>query len=148
MELAAQWGVKDYPSPAGGCLLTLEAPSQRLKNYFAFAHDRVELDDLNVIRVGRHFYLDEGCFLVVGRNQEENAVLNQIKHPGDELLYVTNRPGPIGLLRGRAPLSDAHYLRAAAIVARYSDARDEADAEVGIFTDDWERVINVAPAAE
>jgi tRNA U34 2-thiouridine synthase MnmA/TrmU len=147
IELAAKWGVKDYPSPAGGCLLTLESPSQRLRDYFCFAPETAELNDLKIIALGRHFYLGEDALLVIGRNEQENARLQDIRHPGDILLQVVDYPGPVALLRGLTELTEERCAEAAALVARYSDARGEASVAVSIFCGADERVITVTPAA-
>jgi tRNA U34 2-thiouridine synthase MnmA/TrmU len=149
MEYAAAWGIEEYPSPAGGCLLTMESPAKRLKDYFAFSQDTAALDDLNIIRNGRHIYLDGSTLLVIGRNQNENKVLQINNTLTDILLRVTNYPGPTGLLRTHPPAEEISAIvleQAAALVARYSDAKEEPLAEVRIYNNALDKILKVKPA--
>jgi hypothetical protein len=131
MELAKEFGITDYPSPAGGCLLTEPAFARKLKLFLNINPD-VQLDHLEVLKAGRHFYLGENNLLIVGRNQSDNKKLSELALPQDYLLRVIDHPGPIGLLR---PFSCAEdYLQeAASIVARYSDAKNKDFARVKIY---------------
>ena len=80
MELAEKFGLEDYPNPASGCLLTDEPYSNRLRDLLTHS-DRTDFNDLNLLRVGRHFRLDEQTKLIVGRNEEENKKLKQYIQP-------------------------------------------------------------------
>ncbi|ADI01899.1 DUF814 domain-containing protein [Syntrophothermus lipocalidus] len=123
MELAEKYGLNDYPSPAGGCLLTQENFSRRLQK-FMNAYPEAKADDMYILRCGRHIYLSASSLLVVGRNQEENSRIQSLAKPGDYLLKVKAYPGPTGLLRVATRASREELTEAAAIVARYSDARE------------------------
>lgn len=123
IQLAEQYGLKDYPNPAGGCLLTQENYSKRLRKLLA-AKPEAEIEDMELIKVGRNFYLQDGLLLLVGRNQAENERLNSLACDDDHLIKVVERPGPLGLLRVLHPLDSIDLHAAATIVARYSDARD------------------------
>lgn len=134
IELAEQYGIQEYPSPAGGCLLTEQNFARRLKQFLDLL-EHPQPEDIEILKIGRHFYLQEGLLLVVGRNHAENQRLESLALPGDHLFKVTDRPGPVGLLRpllSRDPSDDLDY--AAAVVARYSDAKNEAAARVKIYT--------------
>ncbi|MGB9798098.1 MAG: tRNA 4-thiouridine(8) synthase ThiI, partial [bacterium] len=98
LELAEKWGIKDYPSPAGGCLLTDPQFSKRLKDLL----DNKELTKENVVllKLGRHFRLRKGVKLVVGRNKEENERIREFSREGGILLRAYSHKGPDGLLRG------------------------------------------------
>ena len=119
MELAAFYGIQDYPAPAGGCLLTDPIFSRRLRDLFQHS-DSVTVQDLELLKVGRHLRLDDGFKMVVGRNQSENKRLGELCAPDDLLLDVKEHPSPLALIQGGAP--DPLILLAAAIVLRYSDA--------------------------
>lgn len=71
-ELAAEFGLEDYPSIGHGCLLVNEGYSNRLRDLLAHT-EQITFDDLNLLQVGRHFRLDAAAKAVVGRNAEENA---------------------------------------------------------------------------
>ncbi|MCK4272394.1 tRNA 4-thiouridine(8) synthase ThiI, partial [bacterium] len=85
MELAAFYGIQDYPAPAGGCLLTDPIFSRRLRDLFQHS-DSVTVQDLELLKVGRHLRLDDGFKMVVGRNQSENKRLGELCAPDDLLL--------------------------------------------------------------
>lgn len=123
MQLAEHYGIKEYPTPAGGCLLTQENFSKRLRLVLAINPD-IPASELEILKIGRHFYLSEGVLLVVGRNHTENERLQKIARNQDYLLKVTDRPGPLGLLRVLDDNESPDLQQAAAIVARYSDARE------------------------
>ena len=131
MQLAEDYGIKDYPSPAGGCLLTQENYSKRLRKFLAEKPD-AEGEEIDILRLGRHFYLGDGLLLVVGRNHAENEGLNRLAMADDYLLRVTDRPGPLGLIRSFKPNDPVDLQLPAAIVARYSDARDLPMAQMAV----------------
>lgn len=138
MQLAEEYGIQEYPSPAGGCLLTEQNYARRLKHIMNLI-DHPCREDLDILRIGRHFYLEEGLLLAVGRNHSENERLETQAHSSDLLIKVTDRPGPVGLLRPILPIDSARYLLfAGSIVARYSDAKNEKTARLKAYTTDGE----------
>jgi len=76
MRLAQSYGWEDYESPGGGCLLTEEHFSERIREFIA--HDTLTVDQIDLLKYGRHFRLPDGAKLVVGRNQEDNGGLEAI----------------------------------------------------------------------
>ena len=98
IRLAQKFGIKDYPAPAGGCLLTDPILSQRFKTIL----ERYEAADVNMFLLactGRHFPLDDGSWLVVGRNQDENQRIEGLAKKGDIIIQAKNVPGPTALWR-------------------------------------------------
>jgi tRNA U34 2-thiouridine synthase MnmA/TrmU len=69
IALASKLGIKDYPCPAGGCLLTDSNFSRRLKDLMEYSE--VNIDEVSLLKVGRHFRLSPGYKLVIGRNESE-----------------------------------------------------------------------------
>jgi tRNA-specific 2-thiouridylase len=103
LALAREYGWEDFESPGGGCLLTQENFSQRLREFIA--HDELDISDIDLLKYGRHFRLPDGAKLVVGRDQEENHALEGLQ--GDK--YITIRlpiAGPISLISSNATNSD------------------------------------------
>lgn len=147
MELAEQYGIHDYPSPAGGCLLTDENFSRRIKPLLA-ERDEIHPQEIEVYKVGRHFILENNHLLVVGRKHAENERLQAIAGESDYLLKVIDRPGPLALLRSPDGVPGQQELDyAAAIVARYSDAKNEPQATLKVFqigSEDYQ-ILAVAP---
>ena len=121
MELAEKVGLTKYPSPAGGCLLTDPVFSVRLKELLD--HCDACCDDVALLRAGRHFRLGDATKVVVGREEADNVLLEQMAREGDVLLVLDDVPGPSTLLRGDA--SEEHLALAAALTARFSKARDQ-----------------------
>ena len=87
---------------------------------------------MGILKLGRHFHLEENLLLVVGRNQAENEAIVRIAAQEDYLIKVADRPGPLGLLRVLKPDADVDLNLPASIVARYSDARDLPSARINI----------------
>lgn len=140
-ELARQFGLTDYPQPAGGCLLTDVKFSQRLKELIA--HEGLVRADIELLTTGRHFRIGGRTKLVVGRRQAENERLLAARRPGDAVL----RPplevkGPVGLLRG--PADDAQLGVAAMVLARYCDVPAGGQVTVNLLRDDASSVIATA----
>lgn len=131
MQLAEHYGIQDYPTPAGGCLLTQENYSKRLRRILD-EKPAINIDELEILRLGRHFYIDDGVLLVVGRNHSENERLQNLAVKEDYILRVTDRPGPIGLIRSFKSDDKVDLELAASIVARYSDARDLPSANIAV----------------
>lgn len=122
MALAEQYHIADYPCPAGGCRLTDPGFARRMRDLLRYQED-FDLNDVNLLKVGRHFRLSPEVKVVVGRDQEENRRLLALAKEGDILLEVQDWGSPVTLLRGQASEREIHL--AAAIIVRYSDAPAE-----------------------
>jgi tRNA-specific 2-thiouridylase len=130
MALAEEFGLKDYPTPAGGCLLTDPIYSYRLKELLEHTPEP-SLKEINLLRIGRHFRLSRNCKVVVGRDEEENRAIQSIAQEGDILLKVEGFGSPLVLICGEP---DETQLRlAASICARYSDAKRLPSVDVTVF---------------
>ena len=117
-QLAKEFGIKSYPSPAGGCLLTCEEYSKKLRDLFA-NKKRVSMADVALLRVGRHFRLGKNK-IIVGRNEAENKFLAAQKTPSEYYFELPDIVGPITILQG--PKTKKAIETAAKLTAYYSDA--------------------------
>jgi tRNA U34 2-thiouridine synthase MnmA/TrmU len=127
IELAEHYGIHDYPCPAGGCLLADPGFAKRMKDLML--HQSIfSLNDVHLLKIGRHFRFSDGVKLMVGRNEEENQKIETFAQEKDILLKVSNFPGPVSLLRGK--LDEGDIEKAATITAHYSKAKDSGNAEV------------------
>ena len=126
MDLAEAYGIDDYPTPAGGCLLTDPGFSVRLRDLFR--HGDATVNDIKLLKYGRHFRFSEECKVIVGRDERENEGILSLAMSGDLVLKVANFSGPITIVRGQ--VSDEQIYMAAAMTARYSKARGEKIVEV------------------
>ena len=100
IELAERLALKDYPCPAGGCLLTEPVIGARLRDLFAHVPD-YDLADLYLLKIGRHFRLNPGLRIVLGRNQEENRQI-EVMAGGEAVLFKPDDfRGPTCLSKGK-----------------------------------------------
>jgi tRNA-specific 2-thiouridylase len=145
MATAAEWGITDYPSPAGGCLVTDPGFAFRLKDMLSRGTPTVA--DVELLKIGRHFRLADGTWLVMGRAESDCLLLDRRFLPGDVRIEAENLPGPTTLLRGTP--SEDNIRTAAALTMRYikkagTDARPVLVRPVGGEV----RTIVVAAASE
>ena len=128
IALAKEFNINDYPCPAGGCLLTDKGFSNRLKDLIS--HQDLSMDEIHLLKVGRHFRLNKDIKLIVGRDESENQKILTFAREKDILLDVKDIPSPIGLLKGRLNGDKGLIKEAASICLRYSDYQDKSSAEV------------------
>lgn len=143
MALAEQYGIKDYPSPAGGCLLTDAGYSRRLKDLMEHG---VELtrSALYLLQHGRHMRLSPDTKIVVGRTKQDNEQLMRLYSPEtDTLIKAQGRPGPTVIMPGGGP--QPMVFLAGAICAGYSKAPETSATQVQIATPDGRKTISVLP---
>ncbi|MEM3637428.1 MAG: hypothetical protein QXX17_01095 [Conexivisphaerales archaeon] len=129
IELARMLGLKRYPNPAGGCILTEKAYSRRLKDLFEH-QSQISKRDVQLLKLGRHFRLSQECKLIVGRNMVENNEIILLASENEMLLMVKDFVGPTCLLQGG---SEGLEELAASICVRYSDAPKDRQVTVRFF---------------
>jgi tRNA U34 2-thiouridine synthase MnmA/TrmU len=135
LEIAKQLGLTRYGTPAGGCLLTDLGFSARLRDLLE-SDQAWGVQDVRLLRLGRHFRLTRSVRLVVGRNEGENRKLRTYVESADLTLDPHGVPGPLALLRGEATPDD--IATAMCIVARYSDHEGRPVAVVATSSDGGE----------
>ncbi|OPY13424.1 MAG: hypothetical protein A4E66_00779 [Syntrophus sp. PtaB.Bin001] len=118
-ELARDWGIRDYPCPAGGCLLTDKEIAARLRDLFAHvAEDDLEMSDLHLLKVGRHFRWNGNLKVVLGRDKEENEQIKMMSRPGTFLFSPQGFRGPTALASGSPDSTTEKWI--GRLIARYS----------------------------
>lgn len=142
MALALELNIRDYPSPAGGCLLTDRTFTVRLKDLLA-AEPNPAIRDIDRLKVGRHFRIGPKTKVIVGRNKRENQAIQSLAEAMDTLLQTVNVPGPTALLCGDLQKNDA--ATAAGIVAAYSDAKADNPAEIRLQGPKGEHILVPPP---
>ena len=146
ISLAADLSIRDYPCPAGGCLLTDPAFARCMRDLVDYS-PAFGLEQVNLLKVGRHFRLSPTVKAVVGRNEGENQRLLAFARSDDLLLEVQGTGSPTTLLRGQASEWEIRFV--AAITAHYSDAdSDKITVACGTSPNRNEREIAVVPAPE
>ncbi len=140
-KLAKELGITDYPTPAGGCLLTDKGYAARLKDLFDHQDSYTE-DELHLLKHGRHLRLNENTKIIVGRTQKDNEQINRYYNPAlDTLIKVTNYPGPTVLMPKGG--SKEIVILAASICTGYSKAPDLAPVNVKVITSSGPEIIKV-----
>ncbi len=121
IRLAERFGIKDYPAPAGGCVLADPILSKRFRRVFERWPDFTAKECV-LAQTGRHFLLPGGSWLVVGRNKAENVTLESLLEKGDIVLKARECAGPLCILRRVGAREDVKL--SAAICARYAKKKE------------------------
>jgi tRNA U34 2-thiouridine synthase MnmA/TrmU len=145
LEMAKKYGIENPPNAGGGCLLT--EPQFGIKAKDLFEHiETPTINDIDLLKIGRHFRLDEETKFVVGRNKDENEMIKAIALPGDILLEAKDHLGPISILRGKNAKDHVEF--AASVTLRYSDAPKNQDCIVTVKNENLTEEINSQCAEE
>lgn len=145
MELAKKYHIKDYPSPAGGCLLTDIGFSKRLKDLMD-VQKTFERRELYYLQNGRHFRLDDKTKVMVGRSKHDNAYLMKSFNRQKDLLFKhAQLPGPDVILTGKA--SPENLKTAAMICAAYTRAKKDQSSDITVFKDASKETLTVNTVA-
>jgi tRNA U34 2-thiouridine synthase MnmA/TrmU len=123
MALAAKFGFEDYAQPAGGCcFLTDKQYSVKLSDLWATRGTReYDLDDIMLLKVGRHLRPRPNFKIIVGREEGENRFLEGYRKRFVHMI-PTSHTGPLVLLDGEISADDIEL--AARLTARFSQGRD------------------------
>lgn len=140
LALVEKYGWEDYESPGGGCLLTEEHFSGRLREFVA--HDDLTISDIDLLKYGRHFRLPDGAKLIVGRNKEDNEGLQQVE---SEKYMTVKLPiaGPFSLLGANATTQDKALAAKIAMTYTRSSTSESYEVEIG-----GDEMFTVSPYAE
>jgi len=118
-KLAEEYNIKDFPCPAGGCLLTYEEYAKKIRDLFIHKK-HVSLSDIALLRIGRHFRMGKNKF-VVGREEAENKLLVTRKTKNEYYFELPDIVGPTTILQG--PKTKNAVEIAAKLTVFYSDAK-------------------------
>ncbi|MBE9568773.1 MAG: tRNA (5-methylaminomethyl-2-thiouridylate)-methyltransferase [Proteobacteria bacterium] len=145
MALAKEFGFEDYATPAGGCcFLTDKNYSDKLVDLWQARNKKdYELDDIMLLKVGRHLRPQPHYKIIVSREDGENKFLQGYKKQF-ATLEIKSHNGPLSLLDGE--LSDEDIRQASRIAARFSQGRDAEKVSV-LYTskDGKEQMIEIPP---
>jgi tRNA U34 2-thiouridine synthase MnmA/TrmU len=129
IKLAREFGLTDYPAPAGGCLLTEPNYAFRLRELFTYNNDP-GFREINLLRTGRHFRFSPDCKIIIGRDKKENEILLSLMDYEDCVLRVEGYGSPITAVLGED--TEEALAVAASLCARYSDAKHLSEVKVTI----------------
>ncbi|MDH4241931.1 MAG: hypothetical protein OEW48_20410 [Phycisphaerae bacterium] len=142
IKLAEKFNIKEYPGPAGGCLLTYREYADKLRDLFKHKK-KCSMADVTLLKVGRHFRFGENK-IIVGRNEAENKLLTFKKGRNDYYFEVPAIGSPITILQGAKTKKAIEA--AAALTAFYSDAKC-GEVNVNFGRENLNRSVTVSPPA-
>ncbi|MEM3871737.1 MAG: tRNA (5-methylaminomethyl-2-thiouridylate)-methyltransferase, partial [Nitrososphaeria archaeon] len=120
----------DYPSPAGGCLLTESAFGRRF--YDLKSHNpNFSFKDVILLKFGRHFRINDSAKAIIGRNKDENEEILKHVGPEDVIFEVIDYKGPVGLYFGK--IEESLLSRVASIIVAYSKAPKNVPVKVKFY---------------
>jgi tRNA-uridine 2-sulfurtransferase len=143
MRMAEEFGVSDYPQPAGGCVLIEKAYAKRVRD--AFGHlgkEAVGLTQFRLFGLGRHSRIAENVKVIVGRNHEENEKLATLSE-GRIRIDPIDVMGPTTLVEGSP--SDEQLLTCCSLAARYCDHKAGEEVRLKVVSENGERIFSVLP---
>lgn len=135
LALAEKLGIKEYLTPAGGCLLTEEGFVRKFRDLIAAGE--FNLDDVYLLKLGRHFRYKSRAKIIMGRNEEENTALLDLTRDDDVILKIRDFAGPLTIIRPADTFLPNGLIESAAkLTARYSKGRDS---KKRIWVDYWSK---------
>ncbi len=145
IALAARFGFSEYAQPAGGCcFLTDKQYSHKLADLWqARGERRYDLDDIMLLKVGRHLRPRPYFKLIVARDEGESNFLHGYRRRFVHL-FPKSHKGPLVLVNGDAHAEDLRL--AARLTARFSQGRDTDEVSIAVCdTLGTEQVYKVKP---
>ena len=140
IQLADELEVRNYPCPAGGCLLTETSFVPKVRDVFDHS-DELNLRDFRLLKIARHFRLGERTKVLIGRSEADNNLLEAATQPGETALRWVDGSSPLGVVMGRQD-NEAISL-AARILLRYTKAETGAECTVKAVVDGREQLLTV-----
>jgi len=144
MALAEAFGFEDYAQPAGGCcFLTDEKYADKLSDLWQARGERAyELDDIMLLKVGRHLRPMPHFKIIIARDEGESRYLKGYTRMFPHMSLVSHA-GPLAIVDGAPNEDDLCF--AARIVARYSQGRDASEVRVKLVNKEQSQEITVKP---
>jgi tRNA-uridine 2-sulfurtransferase len=138
-KLAEQTGVKDYPTPAGGCHLTELTFVAKVKDVFTHS-DKLELRDFQLLKTGRHFRIGDRTKAIIGRDENDNNRLEQTVKPDESCFFWLDGKSPIGVIVGEQ--LPEHIALASRLLLRYTKAAPGSECRIGVRINGTETVLH------
>ena len=139
-ELADELDVKNYPCPAGGCLLTELSFVPKVQDMFDHS-DQLDLRDFRLLKVGRHFRIGDRTKAILGRNEADNNLLETARQAGEAAVTWLDGNSPLAVMTGRQ--DDAALDLTMRILLRYTKAEAGDVCRIRVRRDGGEQIVNV-----
>lgn len=144
-ELAAELDVKNYPCPAGGCLLTELSFVGKIRDVFDHS-DELNMRDFRLLKLGRHFRIGPRTKVILGRNEGENELLERAVQPGEATLRWVEGKSPLAAVMGET--TDHLLEKAGQILLRYTKAEPGSPATLSVLRDGNETELKTVNALD
>jgi len=121
LKLVKKYKIKEFPAPAGGCVLTEKIFASRLKEVLELKV-KIEKKDIELLKIGRHFWINGKVKIIVGRNYNENEKIEKLKTKKDIMVLMKNYPGPTTLIKNYSSkkITKDDFKKIEKIIIRYS----------------------------
>jgi tRNA U34 2-thiouridine synthase MnmA/TrmU len=139
-DLAEELDVKNYPCPAGGCLLTELSFVPKMRDVFEHSDD-LNLRDFRLLKVGRHLRIGERTKVIIGRDESDNNLLETARQDGEAAITWMDGNTPVGVICGRQ--DQEHLALAARILLRYTKAETDTECRINVRQNGTEQTITV-----
>ena len=139
-QLADDLDVKNYPCPAGGCLLTELSFVPKVRDIFDHC-DELNLRDFRMLKIGRHFRIGPRTKVIIGRDENDNRLLEAAMQPGETSLFWMDGNTPAGVIMGTQ--DDTSLNMASRILLRYTKAEPGAACRMAACRNGSEQVVSV-----
>ena len=146
-ELVEEMGITEYNDPAGGCILTEPNYSRRVKAFFKHrGKDAVTVEELKLMRHGRHLWPRDGFQVIVGRDEPDNDALEEYRTGRWAFRAADTMKGPLVIVNGIQDDSDVEV--AARITAKYTKRNSNTAMRIRFEGDGRDGIIDVVPVVE
>ena len=139
-QLADELDVKNYPCPAGGCLLTELSFVPKIQDIFDHC-DELVLRDFRLLKMGRHFRIGERTKVIIGRDENDNKLLEAAMQPGETSLFWLDGNTPHGVIIGQQ--DQACLDLACRVLLRYTRAEASALCRISVVRNGEETIKTV-----
>lgn len=131
IALAKSFGLHDFATPAGGCcFLTDKNYSDKLVDLWTARSSRnYEMDDIMLLKVGRHIRPRPDFKLIIARDSGESKFLEGYRKQFISI-HALSHNGPMALVDGDIKPTD--FALAASIVARFGQGREAQEVELDV----------------
>lgn len=132
LQLVKEIGLTQFESPGGGCLLTDVQFSNRLREFTK--NEKLEIEDIDTLKTGRHLRLPQGAKLIIGRNQNDNEKIIKTNSKKYYKARIVDASGPIALFEKNA--SDDDKILATKLIITYGRTQPQKEYKVVFLEND------------
>lgn len=128
IDLADDFGIEDYASPAGGCVFTDSNIAKRMFDIIEHKKNITNID-LYLCTIGRNYRINDDLKIIVARNEKECNDLKELQEYSD-IIFAPEFSGPTVYASGI--IDPEKYELIASIINRFGKM-DENNIEIKIF---------------